>query len=61
MRFLLLTKAPNRWYGQPLPVAKRRFQFEKRSQLFLRVHNEPLSIAAVCVCNPDCSPIGINR
>jgi hypothetical protein len=31
------------------------------SQLFLRAHNETLNVAAVCVCNPDCSPVGINR
>jgi hypothetical protein len=41
--------------------ANRRFQFQKSGQLLIRVHNETLSIAAVCVCNPDRSPIGINR
>jgi hypothetical protein len=39
----------------------RWFQFQKRSQLFLRVRNETFSVAAMCVCNPDCSPVGINR
>jgi DNA-binding HxlR family transcriptional regulator len=24
-------------------------------------HNETLSVVAMCVCNPDCSPVGINR
>ena len=38
----------------------RPFQFQKRSQLFIRTHNETLSIVAMRVCNPDCSPIGIN-
>jgi hypothetical protein len=28
--------------------ANRRFQFQKRSQLFIRVHNETLSIIALC-------------
>ena len=35
--------------------ANRRLQFYKRSQLFLRVHNETLSVAAMRVSNPDCS------
>jgi hypothetical protein len=38
----------------------RRFEFEKRSQLFIRVHNETLSVAAMRVNNPDCSTLGIN-
>ena len=25
-----------------------------------RTHNEALSVAAMCVCNPDCSPFAIN-
>jgi len=29
-------------------------------QLFIRVHNETLSVAAMCVGNPDCSPLGID-
>jgi len=36
----------------------RRFQFKKRRQLFIRVHNETLSVA-VSVHNPDCSPFEI--
>jgi hypothetical protein len=31
-------------------------QYDERSQLFIRSHNEPLSVAAMRVCNPDCSP-----
>jgi hypothetical protein len=34
-------------------------QFQKRIQLFFRVHNETLSVVAVRVCNPDCSPVGV--
>jgi hypothetical protein len=37
----------------------RHFKLHKRSQLFLRVHNETLSIAAMCVCNEECSPLRI--
>jgi len=40
-------------------TANRRFQFYKRSQLFIRVHNETLSVAAMSVCDPDCSPFAI--
>src|SRR5260370_26931710 len=36
----------------------RRFKLHKRGQLLIRMHNETLSIVAVCVSNPDCSPIG---
>jgi hypothetical protein len=38
-----------------LQAASRRFQFEKRSQDFIDVHNETLSVAAMRVNNPDCS------
>jgi hypothetical protein len=38
--------------------ARRRFQFHKRSQHFIRAHNETLSVA-MRVGNPDCSPVGI--
>jgi hypothetical protein len=44
-----------------LSVANRRFKFKKRSQLFLRSHNETFSVVAVRVSNPDRSPVGINR
>jgi hypothetical protein len=39
--------------------ASRRFKFHKRSELFIRVHNETLSVVAMRVNNPDCSPFGI--
>jgi hypothetical protein len=29
--------------------SNRRFEFQKRRQLFVRTHNETLSVAAVCV------------
>jgi hypothetical protein len=31
--------------------ANRPFQFDERSQLFIRMHNETLSIVAMRVCN----------
>jgi hypothetical protein len=34
---------------------------QKRHQLFIRVHNETLSVVAGRVCNPNRSSIGINR
>jgi hypothetical protein len=37
-----------------------RFEFQKRSQLFIRTHNEPLSVAAMRVSNPDCATLGID-
>jgi hypothetical protein len=37
------------------------FHFQKRRQLFIRVHDETLSVAAMRVHNPDRSPVGINR
>jgi hypothetical protein len=38
----------------------RRFQFQKRSQYFIGVHNEPLVIVPMRISNPDRSPVGIN-
>src|SRR5436309_15231816 len=34
--------------------ANRRLQFQKSRELFLRVHNETLSVVAMCVRNEDC-------
>jgi hypothetical protein len=42
-------------------TANRRFEFQKRCQLFICVHNETLSVVAMRVNNPDRSPVGINR
>jgi hypothetical protein len=30
--------------------------YEERRQLFIRTHNDTLSVAAMCVSNPDRSP-----
>jgi hypothetical protein len=40
--------------------ADRRFEFHKRSLLFIRTHNKTLSVA-MRVHNPDPSPVEINR
>jgi hypothetical protein len=37
------------------------FQFQKYCQLFIRTHNETLSVIAMRISNPDRSPVGINR
>jgi len=37
----------------------RRFEFHKRRQLFIRAHNETVSVVAMCICNPDPSPFAI--
>jgi hypothetical protein len=38
-------------------AVSHRFEFQKRSQLFIGMHNVTLSVAAMCVDNPDRSPI----
>jgi hypothetical protein len=38
-------------------TSNRRFEFDKRGQLFIRSHNVTLSVAAMCVSNEDCSPV----
>src|SRR6266536_2408360 len=38
----------------------RRFQFHKRSQLFIRAHNETLSVIAVRIGNEDRSPVEVH-
>jgi hypothetical protein len=42
-----------------LGATGRQFQFQKRRQLFIRVHNETLSVVAMRVSNPDRSPFAI--
>ena len=38
----------------------RQFEFQKRGQLFIGTHNETLPVVAMCVSNPDRSPVEIN-
>jgi hypothetical protein len=45
----------SQWVNTNVP-----FQFQKRSQLFIRAHNETLSVVAMCVCNEDRSPTRIH-
>jgi len=37
----------------------RPFQFQKRSQVYIGLHNKALSVLAVRVSNPDCSPVRV--
>jgi len=46
---------PLRSVSKLLNEWNRGFQSNKRTQLFICAHNEPLSVAAMCVSNPDCS------
>jgi hypothetical protein len=39
----------------------RPFEFHKRRQHFIRVHNEPLSVVPMRIHNPDCSPFSIRN
>jgi len=41
--------------------ANRRFEFHKSGQLFIRTHNEALTVAAMRVSNEDRSTVGIRR
>jgi hypothetical protein len=36
-------------------------EFKKRCQLIIGARDEPLSVVAVRVNNPDCLPLGIDR
>jgi hypothetical protein len=45
----------------PLPeLENRRFKLPKRSQLFIGVHHETLSVVAMRVRNEDCSPVAVH-
>jgi hypothetical protein len=41
--------------------ANHRFEFHKRGQLFISMHNETLSVAAMRVSNSDRPPLAIQR
>ena len=51
---------PNKAMQPTACRSNRRFQFHKR-QLFIRTHNEPLSVTAMGISNEDCSPARIQR
>jgi hypothetical protein len=38
-----------------ITTARRRFEFQKRSQFLVQAHNEALTVAAMCISNEDCS------
>jgi hypothetical protein len=40
--------------------ANHCFEFHERGHLFIRTHNETLSVAAMRVNNPDRSPLRVN-
>jgi hypothetical protein len=42
-------------------IGRDSFKFQKSDQLLIRAHHETLCVTAMCVCNPDRSPVGINR
>jgi hypothetical protein len=42
-------------------LPNRRFKFHESRKLLIRTHNKTLSVAAMRVCNPDCSPFTIQR
>src|SRR5262249_47718638 len=42
-------------------LPNRRSKFRKRSQLFIRLRDEPLPVIAMCVCNPACSTVDNQR
>jgi hypothetical protein len=41
-------------------VIRGQTNFQFQPSIFIRTHNETLSVA-MCVCNPNRSPVGINR
>jgi proline racemase len=38
--------------------SNRGFEFQKCRQRFIRTQKESVTVAAMCVCNPDRSPVG---
>jgi hypothetical protein len=46
--------AAKRWWSDGWPIPVRRNQ-----STFLRVRDETPAVAAMCINNPDCSPVGI--
>jgi len=46
--------------GNSPRARNHRFEFKKCSQFLIRMHNETLSVMAMCINNPDCSPLRIH-
>jgi len=55
----IFAKNPASLSSQFATSADRRVEFHKSRQFFIRTHNQTLTVAAMCVCNKDCSPVGI--
>jgi hypothetical protein len=55
-----VAKNPASLSSQKAPTPNCRFKLNKRSQLFIRMHNETLSVAAMRVNNPDGLPLRID-
>jgi hypothetical protein len=47
-------------YSAVLPRSNRCLEFQKSSQLFIRTHNETLSVAAMRISYKDRSPARIH-
>jgi hypothetical protein len=47
-------------FGQSIRGDKSPFPIQEGSQLFIRVHNEPLTVVAMCVNSPERSLFGIH-
>ncbi|HEU5313470.1 MAG TPA: hypothetical protein VFU08_06560 [Candidatus Udaeobacter sp.] len=41
-------------------IARDSFKLKERSQLFFGTDHKPFSGVAMCINNPDCSPLGIH-
>ena len=54
-----MTAGPPARQDNLLQAPSRRFQFQKRRQLFVRTHNETLPVVAMRIRNPDRSPVGV--
>jgi hypothetical protein len=48
-----------RAFVQKAATPNRRFEFQKRRQLFIRLHDQTLPVAAMRVSNEDRSSVGI--
>jgi hypothetical protein len=44
-------------FAEIAPIAEQ----DPRGCTIITINNETLSVAAMCVCNPDCSRVAINR
>jgi hypothetical protein len=47
--------------NSPFSRCQSPIQVPQTQSAFICPHNETLSVVAMCVCNPDRSPVGINR